>query len=266
MPKSCRGLDCALFPVSVQNTYQISTLFNITPVVSTVQCGQLFRTLSGIKHPCGFAASPSHAAFLCKSAVKVIHRHTASSSQDLGNCFPRERHADGPMGYMQPTPGTVKPRRQAGAKRPGRWRQGSPFRRPFPAMCSARHQANRRARLEVRAVAADKANNRGKHEYVNDFSLCNKFFPLSPSCPRFVPVLSPVPHAPQTRMNPQFLEFVPVSPSFFRFRSRREFQRPKKRSRAVPWSGAGCMLRRCALASAPRCPPCGHRGSPPTTA
>ena len=106
----------------------------------------------------------------------------------------------------------------------------------------------------------------GKHEYVNDFSLCNKFFPLSPSCPRFVPVLSPVPHAPQTRMNPQFLEFVPVSPSFFRFRSRREFQRPKKRSRAAPWSGAGCMLRRCALASAPRCPPCGHRGSPPTTA
>ena len=80
----------------------------------------------------------------------------------------------------------------------------------------------------------------GKHEYVNDFSLCNKFFSLSPLCPRLVPVLSPVPHAPQTRMNPQFLEFVPVSPPFFRFRSRRELQWPKKRSRAAPWSGAGC--------------------------
>lgn len=108
-------------------------------------------------------AAPHHAAFLCKSAGKVIHRRRATSSQDFGNCFPRERPADAPMGRMQPTPGTAQaPRRQAVLSGRGVGARGSPFRRPFPAMCNARHQANRRARLEARAVAAHKANNRGK--------------------------------------------------------------------------------------------------------
>lgn len=35
--------------------YIFSTLFNITPVVSTVHCGQLLHTIGKIKHSCGFA-------------------------------------------------------------------------------------------------------------------------------------------------------------------------------------------------------------------